>query len=101
MTQQATLLVVELEPDARTAQDALFEAEKQSFWAMREQLLTQYEGQFVAIHQGRVVDHDQGKLQLGLRVYRQFGYQPIYVQLVSREGLPVQWLSSPLRTERN
>ena len=62
---------------------------------MREQLLSQYEGQYVAIHKGQVVDHDSDKLRLGLRVYRQFGYQPIYVQLVTREEIPVKRIASP------
>jgi hypothetical protein len=94
MAQPDTLLEVELERDDKNT--TLFEAEKKAFWALRGQLLDQYEGQYVAIHQGRVVDHDTDKLKLGLRVYWRFGYQPIYVQLVSRQGLPVKWLSSPL-----
>ena len=98
MAQPDTLLEVELERDDENA--ALFEAEKKAFWALRGQLLDQYEGQYVAIHQGRVVDHDTDKLKLGLRIYRRFGYQPIYVQLVSRHGLPVKWLSSPRRLEQ-
>jgi hypothetical protein len=98
MAQPDTLLEVELERDDENA--ALFEAEKKAFWALRGQLLDQYEGQYVAIQQGRVVDHDTDKLKLGLRVYRRFGYQPIYVQLVSRQGLPVKWLSSPRRLEQ-
>src|SRR2546428_1066011 len=41
--------------------------------ALREQLLDRYDGEYVAIHQGRVVDHDTDKLKLGLRVYQRFG----------------------------
>jgi len=99
MSQQDTSLVVELERDEVSENAALFEAEKKCFWALREQLLDQYEGQYVAIHQGRVVDHDTDKLKLGLRVYQRFGYLPIYVQLVSRQGLPVKWLASPRHVE--
>ncbi|MGH9855631.1 MAG: DUF5678 domain-containing protein [Blastocatellia bacterium] len=100
MAQPDTLLEVELERDEGSEIAALFEAEKKAFWALRGQLLDQYEGQYVAIHHGRVVDHDTDKLKLGLRVYRRFGYQPIYVQLVSRQGLPVKWLASPRRPEQ-
>lgn len=99
MAQQDTLLVVELERDEISENAVLFEVEKKTFWALRAQLLDQYEGQYVAIHQGRVVDHDTDKLKLGLRVYHRFGYQPIYVQLVSRQGLTVKWLASPRRVE--
>ena len=99
MAQSDALLEVELERDEEAEKAALFEAEKKTFWALREQLLAQYEGQYVAIHQGRVVDHDADKLRLGLRIYQRFGYLPIYVQLVSRQGLPVKWLASPRRVE--
>jgi len=94
MTQQEIPLAVELESDEVSENAALFETEKKTFWALREQLLDQYEGEYVAIYQGRVVDHDTDKLKLGLRVYQRFGYRPIYVQLVSRQGLPVKWLTS-------
>jgi hypothetical protein len=100
MAQPDTSLVVELERDEIAENAALFEAEKKCFWALREQLLAQYEEQYVAIHQGRVVDHDTDKLRLGLRVYQRFGYLPIYVQLVSRQGLPIKWLASPRRVEQ-
>ena len=95
MAQQETLPAVELEHDEVSENAALFEAEKRTFWALRERLLDQYEGEYVAIHQGRVVDHDTDKIKLGLRVYQRFGYRPIYVQLVSRQGLPVKWQVSP------
>jgi len=97
MAQQETLPAVELEHDKVSENAALFEAEKRTFWALREGLLDQYEGEYVAIHQGRVVDHDTDKIKLGLRVYQRFGYRPIYVQLVSRQGLPVKWQVSPRR----
>ena len=35
------------------------------------------------------------KLRLGLRVYRQIVYQPIYVQLVTREEIPARRIASP------
>lgn len=95
MTPQETMFVVELPLNDASESDDLFEAEKRAFEAMREQLLSQYEGLYVAIHKGQVVDYDADKLRLGLRVYQQFGYQPIYVQLVTRENLPVKRIASP------
>src|SRR5262245_10672141 len=95
MTPQETIFEVELPLNHDSETDDRFEAEKRAFEAMREQLLGQYEGQYVAIRKGQVVDHDSDKLQLGLRVYRQFGYQPIYVQLVTREDLPTKRITSP------
>ncbi|HKE04454.1 MAG TPA: DUF5678 domain-containing protein, partial [Blastocatellia bacterium] len=95
MTPQETIFEVELPLNYASESDDLFEVEKRTFEAMREQLLSQYEGQYVAIHKGQVVDHDSDKLRLGLRVYRQFGYQPIYVKLVTREEIPVKRIASP------
>ena len=95
MTPQETIFEVELPLNYASESDDLFEAEKRAFEAMREQLLSEYEGRYVAIHKGRVVDHDSDKLRLGLRVYRQFGYQPIYVQLVTREEIPAKRIASP------
>jgi hypothetical protein len=99
MSHQETLPPGELEPDDSQTNGTQFEAERRSFRAMREQLLDRHEGEYVAVYQGRVVDHDKDKLQLGLRAYRQFGYKPIYVQLVSRQELPVKRLASPRRRE--
>ena len=97
MTQLDTLPAVEFEQGGGAATSGQFESDKAAFWASREQLLTEYEGQYVAVHLGQVVDHDTDKLKLGLRVYEQFGYRPIYVQLVSRQELPLKRLASPRR----
>jgi hypothetical protein len=94
------MLDVELMPDVATESSDQFEAEKKAFWAMRAELLDQYEGFYVAIYQGRVVDHDSDKLKLGLRVYNKFGYCPIYVQLVTRKGLSVKYIPSPRIVEQ-
>lgn len=95
MTSQETLPAVELELKDDLDPNDPFEIEKRSFWAMREQLLDQFEGQYVAIYQGHVIDHDPDKIRLGLRTYRQHGYKPIYFQLVTRQLLPVVHFSSP------
>ncbi|MGH9844314.1 MAG: DUF5678 domain-containing protein [Blastocatellia bacterium] len=95
MTSQETLPAVELDIEDDFDTDDPFEIEKRAFWAMRDQLLDQFEGQFVAVYQGCVIDHDSDKIRLGLRAYRQFGYKPIYFQLVTRQLLPVVRIPSP------
>ncbi len=97
MTELESLPAVELEFIDNSGMIGQFEANKKTFWAMREQLLARYEGQYVAVYEGRVVDHDIDKITLGQRVYKQFGYRPIYVQLVSHQGLPVKRIASPRR----
>ena len=89
------MFAVELPLNDASESSDLFEAEKRAFETMRGQLLSQYEGLYVAIHNGQVVGYDADKLRLGLRVYQQFGYQPIYVQLVTRENLPIKRVASP------
>jgi hypothetical protein len=42
--------------------------EKAAFLAMHSTLLRSYEGQYVALHQGQVIDHDEDVLTLGRRV---------------------------------
>lgn len=99
MSDQDTLDAVELDSPDAEEMSAQFESEKKTFWAMKEQLLDRYEGEYVAVYEGKVVDHDKDKLTLGLRVYGNHGYKPIYVQLVCRQGLPVKRLNSPRRAE--
>jgi hypothetical protein len=91
-----------LEQEADTSvQDTRFAAERRAFWAMHPQLLKAYEGKYVAILNGKVVDCDEDKHALAKRLYRRFGYQPIYVQLVTTASWPVYRLSSPRRTLRS
>ena len=43
-----------------------FEQERWSFFKMLSQLLTQYEGQYVAIHEGRVVGYGENQTAVAL-----------------------------------
>jgi hypothetical protein len=81
-----------------SAQEARFDAERRAFWAMHAQLLKGYEGKYVAILNGKIVDCDEDKHALATRLYDKFGYQPIYVQLVTTASPPIYRLSSPRRT---
>ena len=75
--------------------EAKFACERQAFWAMHAQLVSRYEGKYVAVLNGQVVDSDIDERALVQRVYQKFGYQPIYVQLVTLGSLPVHRLVSP------
>jgi uncharacterized protein DUF5678 len=79
------------------AQDDRFAAERQAFWSLHSQLLEKYEGKYVAILNGKVVDSDADKRALAQRLYREFGYQPVYVQLVMAASLPIYRMSSSRR----
>jgi hypothetical protein len=62
-----------------------WEQERGAYWRLRPTLVSQYRDQYVAIHEGQVVDSGPDQVELALRVYRRFGYVPIYVGLVSDE----------------
>jgi hypothetical protein len=64
-----------LEQEADTSeQDTRFAAERRAFWAMHPQLLKAYEGKYVAMLNGKVVDCDEDQHAFAKRVYRRFGY---------------------------
>jgi hypothetical protein len=71
--------------------DVALPAAPSPFKAMREtvafhrllpQLLAQYPGEFVAIHEEQVIDHDPNDIDLIQRVHARIGYVPIHVGLV-------------------
>ena len=60
----------------------------------RAQLLRRYEGQYVAIRQGRVVAHGPDDEELARRMFADWGDQPFYIARVEREPT-VHELPSP------
>ena len=66
-----------------------WEREFHAFQDLLPQLLPAYRGQYVAIHEGKVVDTGPDKLALALRVLARIGNVPIHVGLVSPVGEPV------------
>jgi hypothetical protein len=98
MTEQGEIHTVVLEQKSHGTHndaEAQFAGERQAFWAMHAQLLPMYEGKYVAVLNGQVVDSDVDERALVQRVYQKFGYQPMYVQLVTSGALPVYRLMSP------
>jgi hypothetical protein len=53
--------------------------ETEAFWAMHEQLRGQYVGQYVAIYQGSVIDHDDDVSRLERRTRERFGPLPVLI----------------------
>jgi hypothetical protein len=53
---------------------------------MREDLLTnvEYCGKFVAVLNGKVVDHDENEVELAKRCYKRYGYVPMYIAKAER-----------------
>lgn len=74
-TQQAEDQVVENAVQAYLAQieREKIHAETEAFWQMYADLQKLYLGQYVAVHEQQMVDHDQDILRLEQRVVERFG----------------------------
>ena len=58
---------------------------KRYFQENKAQILERYRGDFIAILNNAVLDHDRSFSELAKRVYEKFGYQTIYMPLVESE----------------
>lgn len=59
-----------------------FQDAKRYFQEHKAQILEKYSGNFVAILDEAVVDHDKNFSELAKRIYEKFGYQTIYMPFV-------------------
>jgi hypothetical protein len=98
MSQIETLAAPELPPPA----DDKWRREQRAFQRLLPALLTSHRGQFVAIHEGRVVEAGADKLDVAARAYHRFGYVPIFVSLVADQpAAPVRIPSPRTRAQEN
>lgn len=77
-----------------------FREEQAAFRALLPSLLPEYEGRFVAIHEGRLVDSGDDQIEVARRCYARFGYTPIYVGRVSSDPIGRARISSPRALRR-
>jgi hypothetical protein len=71
-----------------------FEQEKRAYERLESDLMATYKGKYVAIREGQVVDSDEDKMTLIIRVYDKLGYGPMYVHKVG-EPLRIAKIISP------
>jgi len=57
--------------------------ETEAFWAMQVDLATRYPGEYIAVHQGQVVDHDPDIVSLEQRVAEQLGEVAVLIAPVT------------------
>ena len=62
-----------------------FEREMAAFRRLLPSLLNDYRNQYVAIHEEKVVGSGDELIKVAFAAYDRFGYQPIYVDLVTDE----------------
>lgn len=65
-------------------EDVEFQEARAFFESEREHLLAEYEGKYIAILNGKVIDADEDFSRLAERVYRREGYKDIFMPLVER-----------------
>jgi hypothetical protein len=63
----------------------------------KAEYLTKFEGKYIAMLNGAVLDSDPDFSKLATRVYKKSGYQAIYMPLVTRREKPYK-ISSPKLT---
>ena len=64
------------------------QSEMEAFQAQLPDLLTRYGDQFVALHEGQVIDHDTDLRTLHGRVYARMGSVPVLLQKVTEAPIP-------------
>lgn len=69
----------------RTEAQQVLEREARAFREMHPELLKTMPGEFVAVHQGRVIDHDEDQLALYGRIEDAYPGQPILLRQVRAE----------------
>ena len=74
-------------------------AEAEAFRSMHAELAEKYVGQYVAIHNGKMVDHDEDFQSLHSRIRQRFGRQPVLLRRIETEPERVLVFRSP-RLER-
>lgn len=80
----ATQVVEEaIEAYLHQLEQAKIHEETEAFWAMQPELLSKYAGEFVAVHQGEVADHDLDVVQLEQRVAERFGETAVLIAPVA------------------
>jgi hypothetical protein len=83
----------------RDAQEHKIQKEAESFRALHPELVKQYLGQVVAIHEGQVVDHDTDFELLHQRIRQRFGRTAVLLRRVEPTPEHVLTFRSP-RLER-
>ena len=66
-------------------QRAQMEAEQASFATQKPQLLGEYEGRYIAMLNGAVIDADADKVELAARIDEKYPDKVVLIKLVSRE----------------
>ncbi|MEM7532262.1 MAG: DUF5678 domain-containing protein [Chloroflexota bacterium] len=70
--------------------------ESEAYRQMHSKLLDTYQGQYVAIHQAKLVDHDEDEMILYYRVREKYGTKPILMRRVEKEVIQTMRIPSSM-----
>lgn len=76
-------------------QRAKMKEEQAAFQAMKPDLLHRYNGQYVAVHEGAVVDYDSDQTALALRISDRYPDTTVLIKKVSPEPDKILHMRSP------
>jgi hypothetical protein len=86
-------------PDLSAPHEDKWRREQRAFRQLLPELLRTHLGEFVAIHEGRVVESGVEKIDVARRAYERFGYIPIFIsRVVTDPPAPVR-IPSPRRLD--
>jgi hypothetical protein len=86
-------------PDLSASDDDKWMRERGAFHRLLPELLRDHRGEFVAIHEGRVVGSGVDKVEVARLAYERFGYIPIFVSLVAEVPPGPLRIPSPRRLD--
>ncbi|CUS04058.2 protein of unknown function [Candidatus Promineifilum breve] len=61
------------------------EEEQAAYERQREEIIAQYEGEYVAVHGGKMVDHDPDEIALLRRIDANYPKDVVHMRLVTRQ----------------
>ena len=75
--------------------------ESRTYQQRHAELKAQYLGQYIAMHNGEVVDHDMDVTVLRQRVHQRLGRKPVMITMVEEDAeRPLVWHGFCLETAR-
>ena len=91
-----SLLTAHSDPNARSdPKNEMLLREQKAFEAIHVDLLANYLGQYVAMMDGKVIDHDQNQYELWLRIDKSFRDMPVLIKPVLSDPVERYMRRSP------
>jgi hypothetical protein len=86
-----------LAPDLSVVEtpETAWERDRRAFWNLLPELRRSHDGQYVAIHDGKVVASGSERVPVALEAYRRVGYVPLYLGHVTDQPPKPARIPSP------